>query len=165
MFLSDLGKRLITAPLAAACRAQFTYGSSTPPKFFSLRRWGLLCHKTAIWLPPSSGWLVHQSSYTCPLGSYTIAYMYEMGWKSRFFLTSSCLTGESRALPVAPGVFYRRLCHRKGGPAECQSSSHGHVPPRDVCGIDVCGIDACSTDVCCTEELPTGSAKSVPFSG
>ncbi len=27
MFLSDLGKRLITAPLAAACRAQFTYGS------------------------------------------------------------------------------------------------------------------------------------------
>jgi hypothetical protein len=55
------------------------------------------------------------TSCTYPLGSY----MCEVGWGSRFVLMnselSSCLPGESRALPVAPGVFCRRLCHRKGG--------------------------------------------------
>ena len=36
------------------------------------------------------------------------------GVKKVDFFMSSCLPGESRALPVPPGVFYRRMCHRKG---------------------------------------------------
>ena len=67
-----------------------------------------------LWPWGSAGYYSAQkktTSCTYPLGSY----MYEVGWKSRFFFMSSCLPGESRALPVTPGVFYRRLCHRKGG--------------------------------------------------
>ena len=47
---------------------------------------------------------------TYPLTSY----MYGVGQKIRFFSMSSCLPGESRALPAALAVFLSRPCCRNG---------------------------------------------------